>query len=360
MAEALRPPDPRALCDAAARRHRSLVVVELAARVLRRGGAAKAEVRPVAKDRWELAGTDRQRFSSGAAVSNVRRALAALRSSRILDQKMRLRCAVPASAVAAGDAEALRRVVRVAPTRSPRKHTRLVGLGCRGAARLAAAVVAASKTAVSDLPTSRRRRRGRARPAPRRRLHNRRPAAAAAPRAQSHTPARRAALDLPVRARPRGRDARAPRPRSAASSTSERRRAATPLPETPRDRARSHSRATSPSSRPSCGGATSRSGAGGPNRRPRPGAARSRSGPRLPKRRRSSDEREKRRSRRRPTRFWRRRGTRRRAPRGRAARAKLERPRLQTERSRRPHRSGLESNAPSQNASSTVRLRICI
>ena len=114
VAEALRPPDPRALCDAAARRHRSLVVVELAARVLRKSGASKAEVKPIAKDRWELTGTDRQRFSSGAAVSNVRRALAALRSSRILDQKMRLRCAVPASAVAAGDAEALRRVVRVA------------------------------------------------------------------------------------------------------------------------------------------------------------------------------------------------------------------------------------------------------
>ena len=114
VAEALRPPDPRALCDAAARRHRSLIIVELAARVLRKSGASKAEVKLVSKDRWELAGTDRQRFSSGAAVSNVRRALAALRSSRILDQKMRLRCAVPASAVAAGDAEALRRVVRVA------------------------------------------------------------------------------------------------------------------------------------------------------------------------------------------------------------------------------------------------------
>ena len=101
VAEALRPPDPRALCDAAARRHRSLIIVELAARVLRRGGAAKAEVRPVSQGRWELTGTDRQRFSSGAAVSNVRRALAALRSSRMLDQKMRLRCAVPASAVAA-------------------------------------------------------------------------------------------------------------------------------------------------------------------------------------------------------------------------------------------------------------------
>ena len=114
VAEALRPPDPRALCDAAARRHRSLVVVELAARVLRRDGAAKACVRPLPHGRWELAGTDRTGFSSGAAVANVRRALAALRASQALDPKIRLRAAVPASAVAAGDAEALRRVLRVA------------------------------------------------------------------------------------------------------------------------------------------------------------------------------------------------------------------------------------------------------
>ena len=114
VAEALRPPDPRALCDAAARRHRSLVVVELAARVLRRDGAAKTCVRPLPHGRWELAGTDRTGFSSGAAVANVRRALAALRASAALDPKMWLRAAVPASAVAAGDAEALRRVLRIA------------------------------------------------------------------------------------------------------------------------------------------------------------------------------------------------------------------------------------------------------
>ena len=202
VAEALRPPDPRALCDAAARRHRSLVVVELAARVLRKGGAAKAEVKLVSKDRWELAGTDRQKFSSGAAVANVRRALAALRSSRILDQKMRLRCAVPASAVAAGDAEALRRVVRVA-----------LDALARGAVAPDSSDSDVEAPRASPPPSSPPPKRpsppcdeppppprGRARPAPRRHQCLR-PRAAASIISQSHTPARRAALDLPVRAR---------------------------------------------------------------------------------------------------------------------------------------------------------------
>ena len=272
----------------------SLVVVELAARVLRKGGAAKAEVKLVSKDRWELTGTDRQRFSSGAAVSNVRRALAALRSSRVLDQKMRLRCAVPASAVAAGDAEALRRVVRVAPTRRPGcRRTGLLGLGRRGAARLAAAVVASSKTAVAGPGRAAAAAATAAAPRHAAFISTATSTAAAAPRAQSHTPARRAALDLPVRARPRGRDARAA-PSEVGGECDV--RAAPRCDAFTRDAARRRKRALALTGNVAELKAflrrrdlEKRRGRSQPA--PAPSAARSRSGPRPPKHRRSSDER---------------------------------------------------------------------
>ncbi len=232
VAEALRPPDPRALCDAAARRHRSLVVVELAARVLRRGGASKAEVKLVSKDRWELIGTDRQRFSSGAAVSNVRRALAALRSSRMLDQKMRLRCAVPASAVAAGDAEALRRVVRGALDALAKGHI---------PDSSDSDVEAPRASPPPSSPPPKRPSPARDEPPPPPRPTRATPPSSVPPPPRPRPPLSRnrtpqrgelrsTSQFVPVRA---AATRERPRPRSAASSTSERRRAATPPPAAP-------------------------------------------------------------------------------------------------------------------------------
>ena len=82
--------------------------------------AARAAVRPVEgaatvgrTKRFELLGTDRSSGTMGAAVANVRRALDALRPSPRLTAAARIRACVPASAVARGDPEALRRVFGV-------------------------------------------------------------------------------------------------------------------------------------------------------------------------------------------------------------------------------------------------------